>query len=285
MQINILPFINGWRWMTKAGNLFGQNISGFANLAIIWMVIGWLDIIPVIGSLVLALITPGLIAGAMHAYGNADNRQPVRGMQLLTVLLGERRTEALQLGLLMLLLGFLGMLVIVAFISASIPEWRSLADLFATQADTAAQTEAMLELLSKVNILPLMVVIILVVGAISAALFFAIPRVVFDKCLFSGVFQESIMVCIRNWRSMLMFGLAQVVVVFAGSIMLSILVVPLSLLPGAIQTVVVGALFGLFIAFIQILIAGGQYLAWCEIFETQDKNPEDTGARPDQLTA
>ena len=283
-QTKTLPFSSGWHWVIQAGNIIGEHLAGFLNLAIIWMFIGWIEIIPLVGTFLLALITPALVAGAMSAFHSSLNDRTPRGMELLSVLLSDRRGQILQVGLVVILLTTLCLFLISFVMMATTPEWQSIVKALTSQDIDSAST-ALTDLLAGANLMPTLITTIIVFAVLSASLFFAIPRLIFDQQELANALKESLTIAIRNWRALIMFILAQVVVILAGAIMLSIFLLPLSLLPVTLQTLMVGIIFGLFFAFFQVLVTGGQYLAWREIFPPQEQIDDTDLKPPDQFIA
>ncbi len=277
-RINILPARRGWQWLMQAGDLIGRYYQVFLWLALLWAAISLIWIVPIIGPVFLLLLTPGLQAGVMYAFARADRNEKPQSSNLFAVLNGPARSMVIRLAGLLLL--WLVLAVIMLSIAAVIllPELGQITDINQLQLSDLPIDRVWL----------LMSLVLIVFAVISLALFFAIPRVAFDQLAPAAAVLESIRASLLNWRALLLFGLAQVVVSAAAIIMMSLLLSAITLIGGAVAVMLENLILNMFLMLLQVLVCGGQYLAWKDVFEHNEAD-QNAGRKPpseyDQLIA
>lgn len=269
-DIKVVPARRGWRWLMQAGDIIGRFWPAFLLLGLMWAGLAYIRVIPLLGGLIVMLLTPALQAGVMYAVARAANRQTPRAADLFAVLSSDRRSEMLQLGALIILAIFMFVMILGILAGALVPELL-----------TAVQDMQEIEDLQRLNISLLdawlfLAIVLMLVALISLAFFFAVPRVAFDHQSPGAALGESFRACLRNWRAMVFFGLAQIVVGFAAFVMLSLLLLPVSLIGGTPGLLIQSLLVNVVVMLLQVLVSGGQYLAWLDIFERSDSAPENT---------
>ena len=214
-QPEIVPARHGWQWLMRAGDLLGGNLGAFALIGAVWLLISLLQMVPVLGPLALALLAPALQAGVMSAFDQAvAGRRPPAGAIFSGLLDARRRAALLALGGIALGYGVLVMLLARALLAAAAPGWQQAIEPPDLQFWTA-HGDAVLVTAG---------VVLTALALAMLAFFFAVPRVMFDGQPPGASLLESVRVGLRNWRALLMFGLAALIVAAGGFIVLMILV-------------------------------------------------------------
>ncbi len=263
-RIKVFPARRGWQWLMQSGDLIGQYRSVFIWQALLWVGVTLIGDIPVIGFVLLLLLMPGLQAGVMYAFDKANRREQPQVGDLFAVLSSPRRSMMLQLA---------GIVVVIALILVSIAISSMLPELL----ELAEINTAQVEQLPADDVQRLAMVLVVIMMMANLALLFAVPRVAFDGCRPMSAIVESIRVCVLNWRAVLIFFVAQIVVAMAASIIVMLLISVISLIGGTVGIILQTLIFSMFVMLFQVLVCGGQYLAWRDVF---DHNKADAGDDP-----
>ena len=277
-QPQIVPARHGWQWLMRAGDLLGANLAAFALIGALWLLISLLQMVPVLGPLVLALLAPGLQAGVMSAFDQAlAGRTPPAGSIFGGLLEPRRRPALLALGGIALGYGVLVVLLAQALLAAAAPGWQEAIEppdleFWAAHGDAVLLTVG---------------VVLAALALAMLAFFFAVPRVMFDGHRPGASLLESVSVGLRNWRALLMFGLAALTVAAGGFILLMILVSLLIAVAGNAAMPLASLLIMIYALALQLLSTGGGYLAWREVFGAggEGRGDPDADAPGDRLYA
>ncbi len=269
--INIVTARSGWRWLMQAGDLIGRYPSAFVLLALVWTLVAYVRLVPVLGLLALVLLTPALQAGAMVAFARAANRDRPQPGDLFAMLRGPQRPMLLQLGALLLMWFVLAVIIISMAVAILLPELVQLQNL----------QELQVEDLPLGSVWVLLMISVTVLALLSLAFFTAVPRVAFDQQPPSRTLPESIRACLKNWRALLWFGLAQLVVATAAWFFIFLLATVSTVIAGQATAAVTTLITNVVMMLLQVLVCGGQYLAWQEIFPRAVQPVDRESAPPD----
>ncbi len=241
MAIRTVPAGNGIQWITEAVNLLLKNPAPFAMMGLVVAVAG---IIPILGSLALAILGPALYGGIAYAArvqdrgGNADFSH-----------IGQAFQQPGKIGP-MLLLCLPG---IVAGLLVGIVLGIMLAVMLAG-AGVSSLTDSPAALLASLGVggLIALVLILVVAVLVFAITFFAIADVMFATDDAFGAMRQSLHACLTNIGAMLLYVLVLLVaaIVLAGILSL-------------VSTIL--AQFALSIIAAPIYCAS-MYLAWKDIY-------------------
>ena len=266
-QFRVAAAARGWRWFQAAIGMLDKNPRGLLLTVLAFIVIGQLpNLLSAMPRLAAAamllslLLGPVLLGGLMHAIEEADAGRPVSPTQLFE---GFRRPGAL------LPLLVLGVLTVLAFLALSLaarsilgPENIAILQKIASQqlAPQDAPVEQLAPPLMRLLLLAAAVLFVLLSG-----LFFAVPRVMFDRRPALAAFVESIVACAANVLSLTVYGLALIV----GAFLLALVLGVVSLVLGVLGKL--GALLGMLVYLAMLMLvllvsAAGNYLAWREVF-------------------
>lgn len=208
MNIRRVDAGQGIAWLTEAVQLLLRNPAPFALMG---LVIGAIMMVPVAGSLAMAIAGPALYGGIVlaareqHAGRSADFaqlfaafQQPGKAGPMLTLCL-----PGVVAGLLILVLGviFIGGALLAAGVSA------------------ATDSQALAGVSLGAGGLMFLVLAVAIGLAAWSLLLFAIPRVMLDGAEPLAAMQESARACLANWAAVLVF----LVVVFVAALLVGVL--------------------------------------------------------------
>lgn len=249
----------GFFWLIKSVALIRQGSGSLVGVGALWLLLSMVAIIPFIGQLMLAMITPLLTAGILVAFDQISTGRHPNSAVLLT---GWHRPKSRPILLLLGLWTIVGAMLALSFLASWLGSQISEPEL---QAALAAPENlgAMLERLKPGVGLYLAGVSVVVV---LMGLYFAIPLSIFGEFGLWPSVRASLVAIFTNLFAFLAFLLTLVAVIGAFLMGLMAIVGVLMQLPGVIgmmlsQIIILVASMGL-----QILLAGAQYVAFCEIF-------------------
>lgn len=261
----------GWQWLMQAGDIIGRYPSAFVWLAVAWAAIGFIRWFPLLGALVLVILTPALQAGAMIAFARATDHQQPQAMDLFAGLKSVAQASLIKLGGLLILWAFLALIIASLLAAVIFPELLELKQI----------DEQILSQLSPRGLFLWLACMAVVMTLISLAFFFAVPRVTFDGQTPSSALAESFRACLREWRALLYFGLAQIIVSIAVWLVISV-VLALTSFAGDIGQIIGGLVMNIVLTLLQILVCAGQYLAWKDVFSDKADDSEASKTELDQ---
>lgn len=274
-RIRRVGFSAGLRWLPAAAELLFAGLGPLAGLASLWLLISLIAVvIPLIGQMFLVLLTPLLTAGVLVGFDKVRHDQTPRPFTLFAGWKDPRRRASL------LILGawsFLGsMLAAVVFVG-----WLG-GQLSAEALEAAmASPEALIRVLEEASIGGGLLLSGLILALVLSALYFAIPLVMFNGWPTITALVSSIKAVFGNWAAFLGFGLAFITVA-TGLGLILVLLAAVSLALGQVGVIISQVLMLIATMFMQMLMAGTQYVAFCQVFglRTGEDSPDE-----DQLVA
>lgn len=272
-RIRPVGFSAGFRWLPSAADMMFSGLGPMTGVASLWLLVSLLAmVIPVLGQIILVLFTPLLTAGVLATFDIlAARRRP----HPFTLFAGwqdpVRRGGLLLIGSFSLVGSMLAALVLVGWMSSQV----DMAQLEAAMAspETLAQT------LSGVSVGGGLILAALLFSLVLAAIYFAIPLVMFDRWPTIRALTTSLKAVLINWAAFLGFGLAFLIFAAAVGLILVLVVSVISLALGQFGLFLSQVIFLLVTMFVQVLMAGTQYVAFCQIFgwspETEPPGPSN----------
>lgn len=270
-EIRRVGFGRGFRWLLAAAELMGRGGRSLAAVAGLLALFMLLQIVPVLGPAVLSLLTPLLTAGLLITYHRITRVEPAGATTLLAGWHEPRsRSGLLMLGVWLILGSLAAILALGAWLAPQV----DLRELERAMNDP----EAVFTILREVRLIGGILIAGVILTVVLAALYFAVPLVGFAYWPVTVAGLWSLRAVLVNWAAFL--GLtAGLILVFAASMIIFALVgFVLGLALGEAALVVsqiLGILLGLFL---QVLMAGAQYVAFREVFvwpDTPEPEPGD----------
>ncbi|MDD2892782.1 MAG: BPSS1780 family membrane protein [Halothiobacillaceae bacterium] len=204
----------GVGWIGDGWNLVKGQLGVWILLVIVYLVLQIvLQIIPFVGGVAAALITPGLVAGMFLAARYSDEGKTV-DLSLLFQPLMEQRTRGalLTLGAVAIVFAILIALVLMAMIGGAMGSASMVANGESVSADAM--------LASGIAGMGFggMLVILLLVAVYSMAMWFAPPLVLFAGVAPLEAMKLSFKAVLSNWLPVLVFGLLAIVLSIVAAI-------------------------------------------------------------------
>jgi hypothetical protein len=274
-RIRRVGFSAGLRWLPAGAELLFAGLGPLAGLASLWLLISLVAVlVPIIGQLLLVLFTPLLTAGVLVGYHQVrQGRAPAP----LTLFAGwkdaQRRSGLLIIGAWSIAGSMLAAGVFVGWLGSQ---------LSTEELEAAMQSpDRLVQALEGVSIGGGLLLSGLIFALVLSAIYFAIPLVMFDRWPTMTALLTSIKAVIGNWAAFLGFGLAFMAVA-AGLGLILVLITAVTMALGQAGVIVGQVIFLIATMFMQMLMAGGQYVAFCQVFGIagEDPSPEE-----DQLVA
>lgn len=269
-------FLRGLRWLPAAAERLFSAFAPMAGLAALWMLISLLAVVPLIGQLLLMLITPSLTAGAMAAFSEVEaGRRPAPTALVSAWRHPNLRNRLLGIGSFFLVGSLIALVLLAAWLGGqATPEQIQ-----------AAQTspEAMAELLNAISFGPVLLLAGVAMAIVLSAMYFAIPLVAFADAPVGQALWSSLRAVLANWAAFLGLGLALIALVFGLGLVFGLLTLSLGLALGGAGQMIGQVLFMLMAMLVQVLMAGTQWVAFREIFGSDEERPEPP--EDDQLLA
>ncbi|WP_376695778.1 BPSS1780 family membrane protein [Wenzhouxiangella sp. EGI_FJ10305] len=268
-------FAAGLRWLPAAAEVFFSGFGPLAGLAALWLLVSVIAIVPLVGQLAVMLITPLLTAGAIAAFGQvAAGRRPAPTMLFAAWGRPQLRNRLFGLGAFGIVGSLLALLVVASWLAGQVtPE----------QIEAAQQsTQAMAEMLEQVTLGPMLLVAAGIIAVVMAAMYFAIPLVMFRDISTASALTTSLRAVFANWSAFLGFGLVVIAMVVALGMVFGLVMVTVSLALGTAGQMIAQVVFMLAAMLVQVLMAGTQWVAYSDVFGS----PGGDGQEPeDQLLA
>ncbi len=271
LQLRRLRFSHGLRWLPAGAEILFRSPAPLAGVAALWLMVSLIAVVPVIGQGLLAVLTPLLTAGVLKAYADiAAGHRPLPTTLFAAWQDPQRRAALLLVGL----WGICGSLIAVSILAV----WLG-AQLEPEQLETAmASPEALATALSETSIGGGLILAALAMTTVMATMYFAIPLVMFARTPVIPSLITSIRAVLANFTAFLGLGLAVVLFILALGLVMLLLASVLSIALGNVGVMLTQVLFLLMTMFIQMVMAGTQYVAFRQIFELpgeRDGNSED----------
>ena len=275
VRIRRAGFAAGLRWLPAGAELLFAGLGPLAGLASLWLLISLVAVvIPVIGQLFLVLLTPLLTAGVLVGYDQVRNGQAPTP---LTLFVGwkdpRRRAGLLVIGAWSIAGSMLAAGVFIGWLGGQ---------LSAEQLEAAmASPETLAQALEGASIGGGLLISGLIFALMISAIYFAIPLVMFERWPTMTALVTSIKAVIGNWAAFLGFGLAFILVA-AGLGLILVLIMAVTMALGQVGVIIGQVLILIATMFMQMLMAGAQYIAFCQVF---GRNTDEGASDEDQLLA
>lgn len=213
MYLQRVDPVNAIAWIRSGWQCFMANPIIWIVLTVVFLVIiAGLQLIPLFGSLIVALISPALLGGWLYAANEALENRPIKLDYLFLGLTDERlRIPMLKLGLSWLALSILLTIVIMMIVSSTI----GLGALVENLADGSGGVNN--SALSLGVLLAFMIALALILG-ILALMIYSVPLVLFDEVPPMVAMKSSAKATIINSIPILIFSTIYIVLTIIAAI-------------------------------------------------------------------
>lgn len=272
-DIRRVGFARGLRWLAASAELLLAGFRPLAAVAGLWLLVSMIQLVPLIGPPLLAVFTPLLTAGLLVAFDRvAAGRRPRPG-----VLFAGWHNLRTRLGLIVLGLWVVfGMMLTVMALAAWLGAQVEPGELERAMEDP----EALVQLLAGLELGAGVFLALVVMTAVLASLYFSIPLVMFRAWRPVSALWHSLRAVVVNWAAFLGFGIAVMALGLAVVVVMSVVMIPISLALGPPGVFIGQVLTVLAVLFVQVVMAGAQYLAFRDVFgglHGGEESDPDTG--------
>lgn len=270
-RIRKAPFGAGLGWLLEGSELIGRGGSGLARIAGLLLVLPLVQLLPAVGPVLGALITPLFVAGMLNVAAAIESG---RGATLPDLVAGFNRSATrwslLALGLFSILGGAASMMILLGWLAPQM-DMAALAALLNDPQALQADPMQLFEMFAGVNVFGGLALALIVLALVLSMLYFAVPLVFFWRWPLFSALLWSLRAVMVNWQPFLAFGL----VTIGGLLLLGL---TFALFSGLV-TLALGQA-GMFLSqvallaltvFVQWVLAAAQWKAFSAIF------PADAG--------
>lgn len=271
IDIRRAGFARGLRWVVASAGLLAAGFRSLAAVAGLWLLVSMVQLVPLIGPPLLAVMTPLLTAGLLTAFDQvAAGRHPRPG-----VLFAGWQDPRSRLGLLVIGLWLVVGMMLAIMVLAS---WLG-GQLEAGELERAMDNpEALMQLLGGLDMGGGLLVAALIMTVILATIYFGIPLVMFWTWPPLAALMLSLRAVVINWAAFLGFGVAVLALGMAVIVVMTVVILPVSVALGQAGMFIGQILAILAALFVQVVMAGAQYLAFRDVFgdtrEREDSDPD-----------
>lgn len=277
--IHRATFRQGMSWLPASAEMMRAGFRPLLGIAALWLAVSLISFIPLIGQIIIVIITPLLTAGVLLAFDRlGEQRIPEPTILFAGWRDPTRRGSLLTLGLFMMAGAMTAALILVGWMGRQLGQER-LQELISQNSP-----EAMAEALIGVSIGGGLLLAALVMGLVLAGLYFAIALVMFGRAPAFSAFLTSIKAVLINWIAFAGYLIALIAIAFGLGLILLLVSGFFALALGTVGAVLTQLIFLLVMMLFQILLAGAQYLAFAQIFGwspgLEDEQAGDPELRP-----
>lgn len=274
-NIHRASFRQGLSWLPASAEMMRSGFRPLLGIAALWLLVSLIGLIPLIGQLIIVIITPMLTAGVLLAF---DRLGEQRIPQPTTLFAGWhdplRRNSLLTLGLFMLGGAMAAALILFSWLGGQMGQEQLQALLRQESPEAVAQA------LSNVSIGGGLLLATLVMGLVLAGLYFSVALVMFGKAPALQAFLVSIKAVLVNWVAFVGYLLALFAIALGFGFILLLVTGLLTLALGTIGAFITQIVTLLAFMLFQILMAGAQYLAFSQVFGWSPGLEDDDSSGP-----
>ncbi len=275
-------FSEGVGWLSKAAELLSSGGSALVGVAALFLLVSMIQFLPLIGSIALVMLSPLLTAGLMTVFRLvSEGTRPQATLLFAGWHDAGVRFRLLTLGA-WLLLGTIAAIMSLTLWLAPQMDMDALTRVMNDPDVLANDPEALFNLFAGVNLFGGLVLFVVIMAIVLSGLYFAIPLVLFWKWPVVPSLIFSIRAMLGNWLAFLGFGMVLLVVLFAAGFMFALLVGILGLALGQLGALLSQLVFIVTSLFIQLLLAATQWVAFQQVFQSDDSISDDGDNSSDQ---
>lgn len=269
-HIHKASFGDGAGWLISGGELMSRGGSALLRVVLVLLAISLVQVVPLIGTLALMLVSPALTAGMLNVFRAVQQRE-TPGVETVLAGLSDGRRRG---GLLMLGAFFvIGLLAAMGLLGAWLAPQMDMQALSEFLSDPEAMNnnpEQLLVLVQGVNVFGGLALAAVVMALVLGGLYFAVPLVFFWNWPVVTALIWSLRALAINWLAFLGFGLVVVGVFLVAGITFAIISGIVSLALGSAGAFIVQLLSMALSLFLQLLVAAAQWRSFVQVFPADD---------------
>lgn len=272
-------FAEGAGWLIGGGELLARGGRDLMRVAVVLLLIALVQIIPMIGPLVLLLISPALTAGMLNVFETIERGgRPGANGVLAGLRDPGRREPLLMLGVLFLVGVFVAIGSLVAWVAPQV-DLQALSEFLDNPEAVNNNPARLFEFFEGANALGGLVIATAIIAVVLGGLYFAVPLVFFWRWPIAAALLWSLRALLVNWLAFLGFGLLVTGVLLLAGLVFAMVGGIIGLALGPAGVFISQLLAMAFSLFVQLLIAAAQWRSFVSVFpagEGRDDDPDDT---------
>ena len=279
-HIHKATFGDGTGWLIGGGELLGRGGSALLRVVLVLLVISLIQIVPLIGTLALMLISPALTAGMLNVFRRVEHgASPGTETVLAGLRDADRRGPLLWLGAFFIIGIFVAVGVLGAWLAPQ-TDLQALGELLNDPQGLESNPEQFFALFEGVNVFGGLLLGLVVMAAVLGGLYFAVPLVFFWRWPVFTALLWSLRALLINWIAFLGFGLVVIGVFLLAGITFGFISGIISLALGTAGMIIVQLLSIALSLFLQLLVAAAQWRSFVQVFPAgpDDDNTSNEGA-------
>lgn len=271
--IHRASFRQGLSWLPASAEMMRGGFRPLLLIAAIWLALSLISFIPLIGQVIIVILTPLITAGVLLAFDRlGEGRWPEPTILFAGWRDPQRRNSLLSLGLFM----FTGALSAAVILFGWLGSQLSQEELQALSQENSP--EALAEALVGVSIGPGLFLAAVVMGLVLSGLYFSIALVMFGRAPAFGAFVTSIKAVFSNLPAFLGYLLSLIAIGLGVAIILVLVTGFFNLALGSAGAFLSQLMVLMVMMLFQVLLAGAQYLAFAQIFGWSPGLDDEAGA-------
>jgi len=247
------------------------------RVVLVLLAISLVQVLPLIGTLALLLISPALTAGMLNVF-RAIQEDKAPGIETVLAGLsdGRRRGALLMLGVFFIIGLFAAFGVLSAWLAPQM-DMQALTEFLNDPDAMNNNPDQLLVLFQGVNVFGGLALAAVVLALVLGGLYFAVPLVFFWSWPIFTALLWSLRALAINWIAFLGFGLVVIGVFLLAGLAFAIVSGVLSLALGNAGVFIVQLLSMALSLFLQLLVAAAQWRSFVQVFPAGDDNekPQD----------
>jgi hypothetical protein len=258
-RIRTVSIRQGLGWLLGAAHWVRVGTPSLVGIGALWLIVSMLAILPVVGQVILAIITPLLTAGVLLAFDDIKAKRLPRPSILFSAWYRPKaKVVLLLLGVWTVIAAMVALTFLATWLGTQISE---------QELQKALESpEGLNALIDRLSIGAGLYAAIAVGIFWLMALYFAIPLVIFGEASLWVATRASLKAIVMNTPAFMAYLLTLVVLVGGFVFALVGVVGMVSQLPGALGLMLAQVLILVMSMLLQITLTGAQYLAFCDIF-------------------
>ncbi|MBS3742799.1 MAG: hypothetical protein KGY48_00455 [Wenzhouxiangellaceae bacterium] len=276
-HIHKASFGDGAGWLIGGGELLGRGGSALMRVVLVLLLISLIQIVPLVGTLALMLISPALTAGMLNVFRSVEQGAPPGAETVLAGLRDPgRRGPLLMLGVFFVVGVFAAIGALSAWLAPQM-DLQALAEFMNDPEALNNEPEQFLALFEGVNVFGGLLLAVIVLAVVLGGLYFAVPLVFFWNWPVLTALVWSLRALLINWLAFLGFGLVVIGVFLLAGITFALVSGVIALALGTAGAFIAQLLSIALSLFLQLLVAAAQWRSFVQVFPAGPDEEDESG--------
>lgn len=276
-HIHKASFGDGAGWLIGGGELLGRGGSALMRVVLVLLLISLIQIVPLVGTLALMLVSPALTAGMLNVFRSVEQGAPPGAETVLAGLRDPgRRGPLLMLGVFFVVGVFAAIGALSAWLAPQM-DLQALAEFMNDPEALNNEPEQFLALFEGVNVFGGLLLAVIVLAVVLGGLYFAVPLVFFWNWPVLTALVWSLRALLINWLAFLGFGLVVIGVFLLAGITFALVSGIIALALGTAGAFIAQLLSIALSLFLQLLVAAAQWRSFVQVFPAGPGEEDESG--------